>query len=43
MWSANCLAGRFFDDIELLRQKWQSSNGETVAELYVHFCTINVI
>lgn len=25
---------RFFDDIELLRQKWQSANMETVAELY---------
>ncbi|KAF8316434.1 PAP/OAS1 substrate-binding domain-containing protein, partial [Clavulina sp. PMI_390] len=27
----------FFDDIELLRQKWQSSNLETVAELLVDF------
>jgi hypothetical protein len=27
---------RFFDDIELLRQRWQSANTETVAELYVH-------
>jgi hypothetical protein len=26
---------RFFDDIELLRQRWQSQNTETVAELYV--------
>jgi hypothetical protein len=24
---------RFFDDIELLRRKWQSSNVENVAEL----------
>jgi len=24
---------RFFDDIELLRQRWQSSNTESVAEL----------
>ena len=23
----------FFDDIDLLRQKWQSSNSESVAEL----------
>lgn len=27
---------RFFDDIELLRQRWQSANTETVAELYAH-------
>lgn len=27
---------RFFDDIELLRQRWQSTNTETVAELYAH-------
>lgn len=26
---------RFFDDINLLRERWQSSNTETVAELYV--------
>ena len=27
---------RFFDDIELLRQRWQSANTDTVAELYVY-------
>ncbi|EMD35083.1 hypothetical protein CERSUDRAFT_54323, partial [Gelatoporia subvermispora B] len=27
----------FFDDIELLRQKWKSSNTETVAELLIGF------
>ncbi|OCH91343.1 hypothetical protein OBBRIDRAFT_530088 [Obba rivulosa] len=27
----------FFDDIELLRQKWKSSNTETVAELLIDF------
>jgi hypothetical protein len=26
---------RFFDDIELLRQRWQSANAESVAELWV--------
>lgn len=26
---------RFFDDIRLLRQRWQSSNTESVAELLV--------
>ena len=26
---------RFFDDIELLRQRWHSENTETVAELCV--------
>jgi terminal uridylyltransferase len=30
--SSNC-SDRFFDDIELLRQRWQSSNVESVAEL----------
>lgn len=26
---------RFFDDIDLLRQRWHSENIDTVAELYV--------
>lgn len=31
---------RFFDDIELLRQRWQSTNTETVAELYAHHSSL---
>jgi DNA polymerase sigma len=27
---------RFFDDIDLLRQRWHSENNETVAELWVN-------
>ena len=27
---------RFFDDIELLRQRWQSANTESVAELWAN-------
>lgn len=28
---------RFFDDVELLRQRWQSANNDSVGQLYVSF------
>jgi len=28
------ISSRFFDDIDLLRQRWRSENTESVAELY---------
>jgi len=30
---------RFFDDIELLRQRWQSANTDSIGQLYVPFFT----
>lgn len=29
---------RFFDDVELLRQRWQSANTDSVGQLYVTCC-----
>jgi hypothetical protein len=29
---------RFFDDVELLRQRWQSANTDSVGQLCVTFC-----
>ena len=29
---------RFFDDVELLRQRWQSANTDSVGQLCVDFC-----
>ena len=34
------VTSRFFDDIDLLRQRWRSDNTESVAELYVSMSTL---
>jgi hypothetical protein len=31
---------RVFDDVELLRQRWQSANTDSVGQLYVAFCRL---